>query len=81
LSKLHQALQTDDRQGTKDLAHRLKSSYKMMGLHAQVELLQGMEDHCFTDDAQPSHLLPAMQRLLSDSDLAYQQLHQALDNL
>ncbi len=81
LEELEKAIHNNDRLKSKDIAHRLKSSYKMMGLYDQVEYLQTIEDECQLEQTQPSKFVNILQHILNDSNLAYQQLQQALENI
>lgn len=78
LARLKEAVRDENSNACNYIAHQLKSSFRMMGLFAQMEKLQEIEIVCCRDIKNTAFYMDLVQEIQQDSVLAFQQLEKEL---
>ncbi len=78
LKALNEAIHNQQLADSQAIAHRLKSSYRMMGLFSQMEMLENIENASRDQVKNQDFYLQIFQQLENDTQLAYAQLQNEL---
>ena len=81
LSHLQAAVADQNLQLCQSLAHRLKSSFRLMGLVSQMEKLQEVEEICCKEVGNQQYYIDLVDQVHKDSEQAFKLLNKELAKL